>query len=118
MTGLKGSDVQLTVKKQTGTDAANRPIYSETLVTVKDVLIGIPEADEIVNELNLSGKKLAYVLGIPKGDDHIWTDTFVTFFGCKFRTIGIPLTAEQANIPLRWGSKVKVEYYGKDPNRN
>lgn len=118
MTGLKGSDVQLTVKMQTGTDAANRPIYSETLVTVKDVLIGIPEADEIVNELNLSGKKLAYVLGIPKGDDHIWTDTFVTFFGCKFRTIGIPLTAEQANIPLRWGSKVKVEYYGKDPNRN
>lgn len=118
MTGIKGSDVQLTVKTQTGTDAANRPIYSETLVTVKDVLIGIPEADEVVNELNLSGKKLAYVLGIPKGDDHIWTDTFVTFFGCKFRTIGIPLTAEQANIPLRWGSKVKVEYYGKDPNRN
>ncbi len=118
MTGLKGSDVQLTVKTQTGTDAANRPIYSETLVTIKDVLIGIPEADEIVNELNLSGKKLAYVLGIPKGDDHIWTDTFVTFFGCKFRTIGIPLTAEQSNIPLRWGSKVKVEYYGKDPNRN
>lgn len=118
MTGLKGSDVQLTVKTQTGTDAANRPIYSETLVTIKDVLIGIPEADEVVNELNLSGKKLAYVLGIPKGDDHIWTDTFVTFFGCKFRTIGIPLTAEQANIPLRWGSKVKVEYYGKDPNRN
>ncbi len=116
MTGLKGSTVQLTVKTQTGTDEANRPIYTETLVPVRDVLIGMPETDEIVSELNVSGKRIAYILGIPKGDDHVWTDTFVSFFGCKFRTIGIPMTAEQANVPLRWGSKVKVEYYGKDTN--
>lgn len=114
MTGLKGSTVMLTVRTQTGTDAANRPVCAETQVAVDDVLIGQPDAGEVVNELNLSGKRIAYVLGIPKGDTHVWTDTFVTFFGMKFRTIGIPMTAEQANIPLRWGSKVKVEYYGKD----
>lgn len=114
---LKGSTVQLTVRTQTGVDAANRPIYTDTLETVENVLIGQPETDEVVNELNLSGKRIAYVLGIPKGDTHDWTDTFVTFFGMKFRTIGIPMTAEQANIPLQWGSKVRVEYYGKDTHR-
>lgn len=111
---LKGSTVQLTVRTQTGVDAANRPIYTDTMEAVENVLIGQPETDEVVNELNLSGKRIAYVLGIPKGDTHDWTDTFVTFFGMKFRTIGFPTTAEQANIPLQWGSKVKVEYYGKD----
>lgn len=111
---LKGSTVQLTVRTQTGVDAANRPIYIDTLETVENVLIGQPETDEVVNELNLSGKRIAYVLGIPKGDDHDWTDAFVTFFGMKFRTIGFPMTAEQANIPLQWGSKVRVEFYGKD----
>lgn len=114
---LKGSTVQLTVRTQTGVDAANRPIYTDTLENVENVLIGQPETDEVVNELNLSGKRIAYVLGIPKGDTHDWTDTFVTFFGMKFRTIGIPMTAEQANIPLQWGSKVRVEFYGKDTHR-
>ena len=116
MTGqmLKGTDVLLTVRTQSGTDAANRPTYTDSQVTVKNVLIGQPETEEIVNEVNLSGKRIAYVLGIPKGDTHDWTDTFVTFWGMKFRTIGIPMTAEQANVPLQWGQKVRVEYYGKD----
>lgn len=111
---IKGTAVNLTVRTQIGTDAAERPIYEESFVTVENVLIGQPETDEVVNELNLSGKRIAYVLGIPKGDTHDWTDTFVNFWGMRFRTIGIPTQGIEANIPLSWNKKVRVEYYGKD----
>ena len=108
---LKGETVLLTVRNQTGTDGFRRPVYSEEEVSVENVLIGQPTTDEITNELNLSGKRIAYVLGIPKGDTHIWTDTFVSFWGMKFRTIGIPIRGIEENIPLQWNKKVRVERY-------
>lgn len=114
---LKGTSVLLIVRTQTGTDAANRPVYSDSTVTVDNVLIGQPETDEVVNELNLSGKRIAYVLAIPKGDTHDWTDTFVSFWGMRFRTIGIPTQGIEENLPLSWNKKVRVEYYGKDTHR-
>jgi hypothetical protein len=86
-------------------------VYSEKEVSVENVLIGQPTTDEITNEINLSGKRIAYVLGIPKGDTHNWTDTFVTFWGMRFRTIGVPMQGIEANIPLCWGKNVKVERY-------
>lgn len=108
---LKGAPVVLTVRTKTGTDPFGRPVYTDTQETVQNVLIGQPETDEIVGELNLSGKRIAYVLGIPKGDTHIWTDTFVSFWGMKFRTIGIPIQGIEENIPLQWNKKVRVERY-------
>lgn len=73
-------------------------LFSTTTVTVADVLIGLPSAN---------GKE--YTLGIPKGDTNEWADRKLAFFGRYWRTIGIPETGEQANIPLRWGSNVKVQ---------
>lgn len=109
---MKGETVGLVVKTQTGTDPFGHPIYSEEIVLVNDVLVGQPTSDEIVSTLDLTGKKIAYMLGIPKGDTHVWTDTDVIIWGERFRTIGYPGTGTQANIPLRWGQNVKVERYG------
>ena len=109
---MKGETVGLVVKTQTGTDPFGHPIYSEEIVWVNDVLVGQPTSDEIVSTLDLTGKKIAYMLGIPKGDTHVWTDTDVIIWGERFRTIGYPVTGTQANIPLRWGQNVKVERYG------
>lgn len=109
---MKGETVGLVVKTQTGTDPFGHPIYSEEIVLVNDVLVGQPTSDEIVSTLDLTGKKIAYMLGIPKGDTHVWTDTDVIIWGERFRTIGYPVTGTQANIPLRWGQNVKVERYG------
>lgn len=109
---MKGETVGLVVKTQTGTDPFGHPTYSEEIVNVDDVLIGQPSADEVVSTLNLTGKTIAYTLGIPKGDTHIWTDTEVIIWGERFRTIGFPVTGIQENIPLRWGQNVKVERYG------
>lgn len=64
---IHGITIQLYEQVQTGVDAFNRPVYAETAVDVDNVLIGEPSTQDIVDELNLSGRKLAYTLGIPKG---------------------------------------------------
>ena len=111
---LHGITIQLYERTETGKDAFNRPVYAETAVNVDNVLIGEPSAQEIVDTLNLTGKKLAYTLAIPKGDTHDWTDVSVSFWGEKFRTIGEPTQGIEAMIPLDWNKKVRVERYGKD----
>lgn len=110
---MRGVSIILYNKTQSGTDDFNRPVYTETAVTVDNVLIGEPSTEDVVAELNLSGKRLAYTLAIPKGDTHTWTDRTVEFFGEKFRTIGEPTQGIDHLIPLSWNKKVKVERYGK-----
>lgn len=116
MPKLKGVPVTLYERTQTGTDEAHAPIYEEIPVTVENVLIGEPSSDDIINELNLTGHRLAYTLGIPKGDTHNWTHCRVDFFGRSFRVYAPPVTGIQDLIPLAWGQKAKVESYGKDEN--
>ncbi len=108
---MRGIPVKLHVKTQTGTDAFGAPIYEDATETVENVLIGEPQGDQIVNELQLYGKRLAYTLGIPKGDDHIWNDTEVEFFGERFRTYGDVTQGIEGLVPLSWNKKVKVERY-------
>lgn len=109
---MKGMTVQLVVKTQSGTDPFGAPIYTEELVNIDDVLVGSPSTEDVLSTQNLTGKRIAFVLGVPKGDDHIWEDTFVYIWGERYRTIGAPETGIQENIPLRWGKNVKVERYG------
>lgn len=109
---IHGITVRLYEKTQTGTDAFNAPIFSETPVEVKNVLIGEPTTDDIVNSLQLYGKRIAYTLAIPKGDEHDWEDVTVEFFGQKFRTYGGVVQGIEELVPLCWNKKVKVERYG------
>lgn len=108
---IKGTTVKLLVKTASGTDGFNRPTYTEDWVDVSNVLIGQPTTEEIESERIISGKIISYVLAIPKGDTHSWTDTQVEFFDQKFRTIGIPTQGIEANIPGPWNKKVRVEAY-------
>lgn len=108
---MRGITITLHNKVQTGTDEFNAPIYSDQDVSVDNVLVGEPSGDEIVQDLNLYGKRLAFVLAIPKGDTHDWTDVEVSFFGQKFRTYGEPTQGMEHLIPLSWNKKVKVERY-------
>ena len=108
---IKGVPVTLYEKTLTGYDEANRPVYTETPVTVDNVLIGEPSTEDGTSEYNLSGKRIAYVLGIPKGDTHEWADRTVGFFNQMFRTVGVPTQGIDELIPLDWNKKVKVEAY-------
>ena len=53
---LKGIDITLYSKTQTGEDRFHDPIYEETPVTVHNVLVGEPSAEEITTELQLTGR--------------------------------------------------------------
>ena len=109
---IKGTTVQLVVNTIIDYDPFGAPIETEETVDVADVLVGQPTTDDVTNTIQLYGKKIEYVLGIPKGDTHNWTDAVVYIWGERFKTIGFPQTGIQANIPLRWGQNVKVERYG------
>lgn len=112
---MKGTTIQLLEKVQTGVNPVNEPIIEEHWIEVAGVLVGQPTTDDVTNTLQLYGKRVEYVLGIPKGDTHNWVDTEIILpapFTGHFRTIGYPITGEPENIPLGWGQNVKVERYG------
>lgn len=108
---IKGITVTLWDKTKTGVDALNRPVYEETPIDVSDVLVAPVTAEEIVDELNLTGKHAVYQLAIPKGDTHTWTDRKISFFGQDWKAIGPETQGIEDNIPLRWNKKIKVESY-------
>lgn len=106
---LKGITVTLYERTQTSVDAFNRPIYTETASDVSDVLVAPLSDEEILDTLNLTGRRAKYQLGIPKGDTHVWEGNTVEFFGERWRVIGHPTIGIDEMIPLRWNKKVKVE---------
>lgn len=114
---MKGTDVVLHVKTQkvVGStpvfDAFNNPVYTDSVATVKNVLVGQPTTDEVTQSVDLYGKKIEYMLGIPKGDTHNWEDTEVEFFGNTYRTFGSTIQGIEANIPTPWHKKVRVCKY-------
>lgn len=109
---MRGTTIQLSKKTVSSYDAFGAPIETEELINVPDVLVGQPTSEEVDATYSAYGKHIAYSLGIPKGDTNDWVDTDVIIWGERYRTIGYPQTAEQVNIPLRWGQVVKVERYG------
>lgn len=109
---IHGITVRLYIKTQTGTDDFGAPVFEETPKEVCNVLVGEPTSEDIVSSLQLYGKRIAYTLAIPKGDEHDWEDVTVEFFGQKFRTYGGVTQGIDTLIPLCWNKKVKVERYG------
>ncbi len=108
---IEGMTVTLWNKTQTGSNDFGEPIYSWTSKQVEDVLVSSPSAQEVTDTLSLTGRKIEYILGIPKGNEDNWENQIVDFFGHRFMTFGIPEQGIEANIPLRWHKKVKCERY-------
>lgn len=109
---LNGISVKLHTRVQTGIDAFNAPIYTETAVEVKNVLVCPVSTEDIVTAQQLYGKRAVYELCIPKEDGHDWENRTVEFYGKKWRTFGIPLEWMNHLVPGDWNRKVKVERSG------
>ena len=92
-------------------DKTNRPITEDVPTTVEGCLVAPISSDDVINTLNLAGKKAVYQIAIPKGDTNTWENAKVEFFGKTWRTIGIPQEGIDGNIPLRWNKKIQVESY-------
>lgn len=109
---MVGITITLYDRTQTGMDALNHPIYTETPVSVDNVLVAPLSDNEVIETFNLTGRKAIYQMGIPKGDTHEWTaGKRVNFFGKDYRIIGEPTEGIDNLIPLCWNLKVKVERY-------
>lgn len=106
-----GMTVTLYEVTQTGVDAFNEAVYEEQPVEVDNVLVSPSSEAEILDSVNLYGKKAVYTLAIPKGDTHDWEDRKVDFFGQSWRVFGIPTEGMDGLIPLDWNKKVTVERY-------
>lgn len=110
---IKGIQITLYETAVTGQDSFNRDIEEETAVTIDNVVVGQPSSEDVISEINASGKHIAYTLAIPAGDEHDWINKTVEFYGRKWRTIGIPTQYMAGfmgkNFP--WNKQVKVEAY-------
>lgn len=113
---MKGTTVTLYEESNSGFDEWGAPIHTETAIQVKNVLIGEPSTDDITTSTEMYGKMIRYMLGIPKGDTHDWSNKKVSWIDAYnrehvVRTFGEPITGIEANIPTRWHMKVRCEAY-------
>lgn len=111
---MRGDNVTLYEKTQTGTDPFGAPVYAETPVTVENVLVGEPSSEEILAATDLYGKRIRYMLGIPKGDAHDWTDSRIEWTDARgvthrLRSFGFPIMGVEHLIPTAWHLKVRCE---------
>lgn len=117
MARIRGISVTLYTEVIDSYDGFGNPIFTYTPKTVDNVLVAEPSSDDVTSSLSMYGKKIAYVLGIPKGNTDDWVDKKVEWkdaYGNVFtvKTFGYPITGIEANVPGQWHMKVKCEAYG------
>lgn len=119
MARIRGITVKLYTETVTGYNPFGEPIVSTQPVEVDNVLVGEPSTDDIVTSTSLFGKKISYMLAIPKGDKNDWVNKkveWVDAYGTTHavKTFGFPITGIEANIPeqLPWHMKMRCEAYG------
>ncbi|MGJ0961076.1 hypothetical protein ACR75P_05195 [Faecalicoccus pleomorphus] len=108
---FKGITITLHEKSMIGRDEFNHPIYQYIDKKVENVLIEPITQTDIVNQTDLRGRKLAYRLCIPKGDNHQWEGNDVTIYNQRFKVYGPVEQYIEKNLPLQWNKKVLVERY-------
>lgn len=108
---LTGIPIYLIIKERVGSDPFGAPICEEKKIRVDNVLVAPVNSDDVVNQLNVTGRRAEYILAIPKNDTHNWENVEVEFFGDRWRTFGIPTKGMDHLIPLSWNTKVMVERY-------
>ena len=84
--GIKGINVILVEKIETGKDSFNEPVYKEIEKCIKNVLVAPSTSDDIVTAQDLTGK--------------------------RWHVLGFTIEGIEENIPLCWNKKVMVERYG------
>lgn len=109
---IHGIPITLIDKQVVSVDPFGSPVVKDVEILVDNVLVAPALSDDVINQLNLTGKKAVYTLGIPKGDTHDWEDKEVEFFGQRWRTFGFVTEGIEDLIPLSWNKKVMVERYG------
>lgn len=111
MAKIHGIPITLIDKQVVSTDPFGSPVVNDIEILVDNVLVAPATTEDVTSQLSLTGKKISYTIGIPKGDAHDWEEKEVRFFGKRWRTVGIPLEGIESMMPLEWNKKVMVERY-------
>ena len=111
MVMIHGIQITLIDKQVVSTDPFGSPVVKDVEITIDNVIVAPATTDDVTSQLSLTGKKISYTIGIPKGDTHDWENKEVRFFGKRWKTVGIPLEGIESMIPLEWNKKVMVERY-------
>lgn len=111
MAKIKGITVTLVDTVEIEKDPFGHPVYEQKEIQVNNVLVAPTTSDDIINSMELEGKKAVYILGIPKSDTHDWENKEIKFFGQKFKSFGKVTEGIDHLIPLDWNKKVQVETY-------
>lgn len=111
---MRGVTITLYEKTQTGTDPFGAPVWTETPVQVDNVLVGEPSTDDMAEALDIYGKRIRWMLGIPKGDTHDWTNVRIDWTDAagrtrRMRSFGFPIMGVEHLVPTAWHTKVRVE---------
>lgn len=111
MTLIKGITATLYERTQTGTDAFGSPTFTETAVSVDNVLIAPVSQDDLTSAspAELYGRKAICRIAIPKGDNHEWENNRVSINGHTYRVFGPAEEGIESMIPLSWHRIYKVE---------
>lgn len=111
MAKIHGIPITLIDKQVVSVDPFGSPVVKDVEITIENVIVAPATTEDVTNQMSLTGKKISYTLGIPKGDMHDWENKEVRFFGKRWRTVGIPLEGIESMMPLEWNKKVMVERY-------
>ena len=108
---IHGIPITLIDKQVVSVDPFGSPVVKDVEITIDNVIVAPATTEDVTSQMSVTGKKISYTLGIPKGDMHDWENKEVRFFGKRWKTVGIPLEGIESMIPLEWNKKVMVERY-------
>jgi hypothetical protein len=108
---IHGIPITLIDKQVVSKDPFGNSVKRDVEITINNVIVAPATTEDITNQMSLTGKKISYTIGIPKGDTNDWEEKEVRFFGKRWKTVGIPLEGIESMIPLEWNKKVMVERY-------
>lgn len=108
---IHGIPITLIDKQVVSKDPFGSPVVKDVEILVDNVLIAPATTEDVTNQMSLTGKKISYTIGIPKGDTNDWEEKEVRFFDKRWKTVGIPLEGIESMMPLEWNKKVMIERY-------
>ena len=108
---IHGIQITLIDKQVVSVDPFGSPVVKDVEITIDNVIVAPATTEDVTSQMSVTGKKISYTLGIPKGDMHDWENKEVRFFGKRWKTVGLPLEGIESMIPLEWNKKVMVERY-------
>ena len=108
---IHGMQITLIDKQVVSTDPFGSPVVKDVEITIDNVIVAPATTEDVTSQMSVTGKKISYTIGIPKGDNNDWENKEVRFFGKRWKTVGIPLEGIEELTPLEWNKKVMVERY-------